>query len=70
MSTGTSSSPGVKVAGGLASWADDRLGIAKPSKTFMRSGSKTFLRSPAIIPREALRMRRLCSVSIPSSWWK
>jgi ubiquinol-cytochrome c reductase cytochrome b subunit len=36
MSTGTSSSPGVKVAGGLASWADDRLGIAKPSKTFMR----------------------------------
>jgi ubiquinol-cytochrome c reductase cytochrome b subunit len=36
MSTGTSSSPGVKVAGGLAGWADDRLGIAKPSKTFMR----------------------------------
>ncbi|MDP9218953.1 MAG: ubiquinol-cytochrome c reductase cytochrome b subunit [Actinomycetota bacterium] len=36
MSTGTSTSPGVKVAGGLAGWADDRLGIAKPSKTFMR----------------------------------
>jgi ubiquinol-cytochrome c reductase cytochrome b subunit len=31
-----STSPGAKVAGGVAGWADDRLGIAKPAKSFMR----------------------------------
>ena len=36
MSTSTPPSPAAKVAGGLAGWADDRLGIAKPTKTFMR----------------------------------
>ncbi len=37
MSTsGSSQSPGAKVAGGLGNWADERLGIAKPAKTFMR----------------------------------
>jgi ubiquinol-cytochrome c reductase cytochrome b subunit len=36
MSTSTDTTPGAKVAGGVAGWADDRLGIAKPAKTFMR----------------------------------
>jgi ubiquinol-cytochrome c reductase cytochrome b subunit len=36
MSTGTNNSPGAKIAGGLAGWTDDRIGIAKPAKTFMR----------------------------------
>ncbi len=31
-----SRSPAAKVAGGVAGWADDRIGIAKPTKTFMR----------------------------------
>jgi ubiquinol-cytochrome c reductase cytochrome b subunit len=36
MSSDTGTNPGVKIAGGVAGWADDRLGIAKPAKTFMR----------------------------------
>jgi ubiquinol-cytochrome c reductase cytochrome b subunit len=35
-SSGPSTNPAAKVAGGLAGWADDRIGIAKPAKTFMR----------------------------------
>jgi ubiquinol-cytochrome c reductase cytochrome b subunit len=38
MTTDTTSNtnPAAKVAGGVAGWADDRLGVAKPAKTFMR----------------------------------